>query len=227
MRAEFYHPFALLKKSCFRIFAICLFFVVGSVTWPVPAFASRGPIFELEDITGVTTILVSQDNGPDRSLFTGSPKIVDVKDALPDPVLLAVQDVFSSQPWIKVMSLYDPEAKPRIQSTPDKPGFVMFTFTVSSQQEMMDGKPVTIGSVGMQIWKYRARSAHEAAYRYALAQSPVTYPFLASKDEKETTKRITEGVRFLTAHLPSYFAYANKDLSGSTSMILDRPYGEK
>lgn len=227
MRAEFYHPFSLLKKPYSRIFAIYLFFLVGSATLPIPAFASSGPIFGLEDITGVTTILVSRDNGPDRSLFTTPPKIVDVKDALPDPVLLAVQEVFSSQPWVKVMSFYDPDAHARMGASSTKPSFVMLVFTVSSRQETVDGKTIKVGSVGMQIWKNRVRSAHEAAYRYALAQSPVTYPFLASKDEKETTKRITEGVRFLTAHLPSYFAYANKDLSGSTSMMLESPYGEK
>jgi hypothetical protein len=166
------------------------------------------PQFDDSALRGIDTVVVyGSISDPSSGADLFPPLSKRIKDEhgrrVPSQFLLAVRDVFSKAPWVSIKS------RDEVHGGLTRDNIIVFTFGVSARQEISGGKPIKVGSLSLQIQKYRTNPFHPTPDHYAIAYTPIAYPFLIPDTEEDLSKIINEGVRFLTAHLPSYFICAN------------------
>jgi hypothetical protein len=165
---------------------------------PASAAASKDLLFDISVLDKVTTIVVGSTTAPEHTLLPKLPGPLGPGDHSNDIFVVAVKQVFASNPSISVKSSYDvpyEELK--------HPSVLVLEFVVSAQQETADGKNLKVGSLALQILPY-----NEQGLQPPIRIVPASYPFLIPDTQQEYAKKITDGVRYLIGYLPSYVSCA-------------------
>lgn len=189
------------------------FFLTISATRPASADMER--LFDTNYLKGVDTILVSYGGGPNSNLMPW-PKVT--YPAPPSIFILALKDIFSEQAWIKITEKTEP-------SDFTKPNVITFQFSTTVRESVIDGKSIKAGTLSILIWRGGPHSRDQVCIpSRVLANPPISYPFIVPATTDELNKTLTEGVRFLTLHLPRYFACGN-NVGSDPCQWGPRPYG--
>ena len=190
----------MLKGFGAMFWTFALAFIIAVVV-PLPS-VSAGRLTQTDYLKGVDTVIVDESVVPEHILLPQHvPTPEEIKNPSPPLILRLVRDIFSQQPWISVKQARDVPLKEQYKSN-----VICLNYAVSAQQETINGQPVKVGSLALQILKY-----HPDGTRTAIAAlPPATYPFLVPDSESGFNKKIAEGVHYMTDYLPSHFVCANK-----------------
>jgi hypothetical protein len=191
------------------------FLIATLCALPLVADASQwlGPSFDLSLLKGIDTIIV-QRTGP----ATGYPPVRN-PPVTSDPVVQAVKDIFSSQPWI---SIQDGTANEQVNK--NKTVFLMYN--VSERSEVLSGKPIVVAGVTVQLVRLAQEHSFLRPYTPFAYLPPSSYVFIVPDTTEALDQKVAEGLHYLISNLPSYFACGNK-VGNEPCATLVRPYEQE
>jgi len=193
------------KKRPARVISTLLVMlaIASIVLLPVTraAATSDGPVFDPTYLKGIDIVYVTQKGGPKANILPWPP----MKDPLPPSLFfLTVKEIFGKQPWVTVTRTMERQDEV-------KPNVLTFEFVTSAREEVVNGRPIKVGALALQLWHRDMPLAGNTSFpSHAIPIHPITYPFVALDSTEEFQKQLVAGVHYLVDHLPNYFACANQ-----------------
>ena len=189
---------------------ILLLFVAFCLLAPSAHATSLSEPIDGTHLHGIDTVVVNIAPGPQASLLAD---YFTPTDNMPqDVVTQTVEEVFAKKP-LTVLSYHKIVDKAEVR----KPNVLSLLYTLSAQPETLNGQPVTVASLVLKI-EYYMTDKTAGDVRVA---STVSYPFIMPENSKlQLSGKIAQGVRFLTAYLPTFLYCAHfKDTKQKGSCI--------
>lgn len=165
------------------------------VIFTFPNIAMSQPNFPNEHLSGVDSVYVLVDMR-EHDLW---PKSTNREISREDPYQKAVEDVFSSQPWITVIAQSGQIAAKHYQSN-----VLLLHFTLSLQEEIFDGRKMKLGALSLRLER------NLSGKRVILPAFDRSFPFVVPASVPEMNKKISEGISALSGHFPAYITCGNK-----------------
>jgi hypothetical protein len=191
----------MFMKICIVVCTVFIFIFIWNTG---RAYASEGPIFELSDIKGVSTVVIAVDNGPNSVLLPAAAIDDGTGKNYRDTIFEETKRIFASQPWISTME-HSSENISKLSRS--KTPYATLRYALSLRRDNVAGTSIKIAALALQI---ETQITHDKKSSHVIAQTPVTYTFIVPEDGLSFNGKLVSGVKYLTAHLPSYFLVANK-----------------
>lgn len=176
------------------IFGMLAITVIAIFTFPNIALSQ--PNFPNEHLSDVDTVDVIVDTDFGYYLWG---KRIKGEISKENPFQKAVEEVFSSQPWITVRAWSSQNAEEHNQ-----PNVLLLHFTLSTREEIFDGKKIELGGLSLQLERT------VSGKKVILPAFDESFPFVLPASVPEMNKKISEGIYALSGHFPAYITCGNK-----------------
>lgn len=190
-----------MQHKFWLIVVICLSLLIPANQY-ASAHSYSSPIAS-KYLNGIDTVVVQIYGGPVYKLLDSQFKH---SELYPRKVVFeTIKEVFSSESWLKVIQ-YSELIE---QSELLKPNMLGIYVALSAQQEVIDGKPITVAAVSVSFKHFLANGTPEEISTLV----PVTFPFIVENDQRLFSEKLKKGVKFLTHYIPSNLCFANRPRS--------------